>query len=57
METTYLVLKDTDGVLRPMAFCSVNDEAGKIRANLYKDNMEHGDKIVVVEMKEIDPKH
>lgn len=52
MEREYLVLKDLDGILRPMAFCKLNDDFGQKDALKYA-NMEKGEEIVVVEIKEI----
>ncbi len=48
----FIVLKDEDGVLRPMAFITVLDKAGEMRAKDYK--LEEGEKLVVVEMKEVE---
>jgi len=48
---TYLVLKDEEGILRPLAFISPNNEAGQYRAKIYKLNK--GEQIVRVDISEI----
>jgi hypothetical protein len=54
MEKTFIVLKDAEGVLRPLAFITTNNEAGKISAEQAKKrHMQEGDTLVVVKMEEI----
>ena len=52
MNKEFIVLKDADGEFRPMAFITTNDEAGPIRAELYKKKMDEGDTLVIVELTE-----
>lgn len=47
----FIVLKDEDGIHRPMAFITPLDDAGEMRAREYK--LEKGCTLVVVEIKEI----
>ena len=50
----FIVLKDEEGIFRPMAFITQLDEIGKIRAEEYKEHkLDDGEELVVVEMKEI----
>ena len=46
-----LVLKDKEGILRPVAFIQIDNEAGWINANNYK--LRNGESIVVAELTEV----
>ena len=51
MTQQFLVLKDAEGVYRPMVLATPLDGGGEIRAKNVK--LEDGDKIVIVEFKEV----
>lgn len=51
----FIVLKDIDGILRPMAFIVRDNPLGESSANDFSDKqMSVGESLVVVEFKEIE---
>lgn len=47
---TFIVLRDAEGIMRPMAFITPFNEVGEIRAESYKNKLEDGETLVVVNM-------
>lgn len=53
MTNTFYVLKDEEGVLRPMGFITPTGPSGELRKEQYGSRLEEGQTIVKVTMTEI----